>query len=109
MAIFVFGTVCTVLTDSILRQPRQRLDRIPLVRLVRHVILAVGVDVGRAAVQLQRRLDQPRQPQDEENETAEDDDAGDQEPLRNQDEDQDDEGDAEGADGDHEREEPAAS
>jgi len=93
--------VSTVRTDIILRQPRQRVHTVPLELHVRHVVLAVGVDVGRAAEHLQCRLDQPRQPEHPEDEAADDDDGREEEALRGEDEDHDHEDDAQGADGDH--------
>ncbi|GMF68746.1 unnamed protein product [Aspergillus oryzae] len=68
--------------------------------------LTIIIDVPDHAVQLQRGLNQPRQPEDEEDETAQHDNAGEQETLGGEDENENDEEDAEGAGDDHEWEEP---
>lgn len=93
-------------TNGTLRQPRHGLQVIPPEVIVIHVDLAIVVDVADDAVQLERGLDEPRQPEHEENKAADDDDAGEEEALRGEDQDQDDEEDAEGAGDDHVGEEP---
>lgn len=50
------------LTDITLRQPSQRIDAISTKLIVRNIVLAIGIDVGQAAIELQRRSNQPRQP-----------------------------------------------
>lgn len=102
----ITGSNRSKLTDINLRQPRQRIDAVPLELLVHDVVLTVGVDVGHAAEHLQRRLDQPRQPEHPEDEAAGHDDGREEEALRGEDEDGQDEDEAQGSRGDHVGEDP---
>lgn len=93
-------------TNGTLCQPRQRIDIIPRGRILHHVVLTVVVHVPHNPIQLQRGLDQPRQPQHEEDKTPDDDDPGEEEALRREEENEEDEEDAEAAAYDHVGEEP---
>ena len=69
--------------DRHLRQIRQRLHRHP--GIMREIV-AIGVDVGGRAVQLDRGLDQAGQPEYEEDEGADEDEARDEESARREEE-----------------------
>jgi len=69
-------------TNVILRQPCQSLHRDARVLLVIDVVVAVGVDVTLRAVELNRRLDQTCQPENEEDEGPDQDTAGDEHAAR---------------------------
>lgn len=94
-------------TDSTLRQPSQRLQIITAnAVIIKDINLTIVVDVGDDAVQLQRGLDQPRYPEDEEDEAPDDDDTGEEEAARGEDENEDHEAEAKGGGDDHVGEEP---
>lgn len=68
------------LTDVVLREPRKRLHRHPRIDLIAYIRLTIPIHVARA-VELDGRLDQGCEPQHEQDETAQEDDAGDEEAL----------------------------
>ncbi|QSZ31187.1 hypothetical protein DSL72_000750 [Monilinia vaccinii-corymbosi] len=84
------------LTDRAFLQPGQRAGRRAALWIRHHVQVAITIDGARGAPQLHRPHDQADHPQHEEDERAEDHDAGEQLPLRDQPEHQDQEGHAEG-------------
>lgn len=94
------------LTDIILLQPSQGIDTLARKRLVRHIQLTIPVHAAARAKELDTRFDQAGQPEHEQDEGAQDDDAGEQHALRDQHEDQDQEEDGEGGGGDLVGEEP---
>ena len=69
------------LTNIILLQPGQRIDALARKRLARDIQLTIPVDAARGAEELDARLDQAGQPEHEEDEGAQDDDAGEEHPL----------------------------
>lgn len=95
-------------TDSVLRNPRQRINAIPRRWMVGYVCLTVTVDVGRDAEELQGRLDEARQPKHAEDETADDDDSRQEEALHCEVQDGEDKEDAECAGHNHVRKEPVS-
>lgn len=95
------------LTDGALRQPGQGVDTVPPGLVFHHPDLTIIIDIARHTVQLQRGLDQPRQPEHEEDEASNDKNAREKWPSCNEDLNYEKEGDAEGAHDDHVREKPA--
>lgn len=94
------------LTNIILFQPGQSVDTLARKRLARHIQLTIPIHAARRPEKLDARFDQPRQPEHEQDEGAEDDDAGEEHALRDEDEDDDEEEDGEGGGGHLVREQP---
>ena len=85
-----------VIADALRLQPRER--RLPVGQArARAVEVAVAVDGARGSVELDGGLDEAGQEEDEEDEGAEDNDAGEELPLLDQDEDDEEEEEAERA------------
>ena len=87
-----------IITYALRLQPRQRGRARAVTRCVR---VAVAVHTALGAVQLYRGLDQAGEPKDEEDEGAEDDDAGEELALGDEDKDDEKEEEGEDAGGDH--------
>jgi hypothetical protein len=78
-------------TKIILRNPRHRIQIIPSDAIIVNPNLAIIVDVRDDAVHLQGRLDEPCEPEDEEDECADEDYARQEEALHRENDDEDDE------------------
>ena len=98
-----------ILTDIILHQPRQRRQALPPTLLTPHKQRAIPIHVPLRPPQLDAHDDQSDEPEHEEDEGAEDHDAGEQGARVDQVEDEEDEGDPERARGDVVCEVPAES
>ena len=101
-------TDCRKLTDITLLQPSQRIQTRARKLLRLNVKLTVPVDAPTRSEQLDARLDQGGQPQDEQDEGADNHDAGEELALADETEDEDEEEDCEGGDGDGVWEQPVA-
>lgn len=66
----------TRLTNSTLRQPSQGIDIIPPSLILHHIDLTIIIHIPDNSIQLQRGLNQARQPQHKEYEAADYDNAG---------------------------------
>jgi hypothetical protein len=95
------------LTDRALRQPGQGVDTVSSGLILDYPDLAIIIDITRHPVQLQRGLDQPRQPEHKEDKAANDKNARKQWTSCNEDLDDEEECDAESAHDHHVWEEPA--
>lgn len=67
------GQKKTKLTNSTLRQPSQSINIISPRLIILHIDLAIIIHIPDNPIQLQRSLNQTRQPQHQENKAADDD------------------------------------
>lgn len=72
------------LTNTMLLQPSQCVNRRPVRILPTDVNITIRVDIARRPPELNTRDDQPHQPEDKQDEGAQDDDSGQQRALRDQ-------------------------